>query len=99
MFKKRLKHKRLTSNQVGHKYGFRSGLEEQIADELRGLRVLYEFEETKLKDTKPQKIQTYTPDFYLPKQKIILETKGLRMTEDRQKMKRITEQHSDKDMR
>ncbi len=99
MFKKRLKHKRLTSNQVGHKYGFRSGLEEQIADELRGLRVLYEFEETKLKYTKPQKIHTYTPDFYLPKQKIFIETKGLFMTADRQKMKLIKEQHSDKDIR
>ena len=99
MFKKRLKHKRLTSNQVGHKYGFRSGLEEQIADELRGLRVLYEFEETKLKYTKPLKVHTYTPDFYLPKQKLFIETKGLFTSADRQKMRLVKEQHPDLDIR
>nr|WMM95260.1 endodeoxyribonuclease I [Methylophilales phage MEP432] len=99
MFRKRLKHKKLTSNQVGLKHGFRSGLEEAIADELRSLRVLYEFEETKLKYIKPVKTHTYTPDFYLPKQKIFIETKGLFTSADRQKMKLVKEQHPDKDIR
>ena len=99
MFRKRLKHKKLTSRQVGLKHGFRSGLEEAIADELRSLRVLYEFEETKLKYIKPVKTHTYTPDFYLPKQKIFIETKGLFTSADRQKMKLVKEQHPDKDIR
>ena len=71
-YRKRLRNKKLTSNQVGLVHGFRSGLEEQIATELRGLRVQYEFEETKLKYVKPTKTHTYTPDFYLPKQKIYI---------------------------
>jgi hypothetical protein len=98
-YKKRLRNKKLTSNQVGLVHGFRSGLEEQIADELKGLRVQYEFEETKLKYVKPQKTHTYTPDFYLTKQKIYIETKGLFTSADRQKMKLIKEQHPDKDIR
>ena len=98
-YKKRLRNKKLTSSQVGLIHGFRSGLEKQIADELKGLRVQYEFEETKLKYVKPQKTHTYTPDFYLTKQKIYIETKGLFTSADRQKMKLIKEQHPDKDIR
>ena len=91
-YRKRLRNKKLTSNQVGLVHGFRSGLEEQIATELRGLRVQYEFEETKLKYVKPTKTHTYTPDFYLPKQKIYIETKGLFTSADRQKMKLIKDE-------
>ncbi len=98
MFKKRLK-KKLTSRQVGVRHGFRSGLEERIADELRSYRVRYEFEETKLKYTKPEKIHTYTPDFYLPKQNIYIETKGLFTSQDRQKMRFIKEQHPNTEIR
>jgi hypothetical protein len=98
-YKKRLRNKKLTSKQVGLVHGFRSGLEEQIASELKGLRVQYEFEETKLKYVKPQKTHTYTPDFYLPNQKIYIETKGLFTSADRQKMKLIKEQHPNTDIR
>ena len=98
-YRKRLRNKKLTSKQVGLVHGFRSGLEEQIASELKGLRVQYEFEETKLKYVKPQKTHTYTPDFYLPNQKIYIETKGLFTSADRQKMKLIKEQHPNTDIR
>jgi len=98
-YKRRLKNKKLTSKQVGFTYGFRSGLEELIAGELRSQRVIYEFEETKLKYTKPQKEHSYTPDFYLPKLKIVIETKGLFTTQDRQKMRLIKEQYPDLDIR
>ena len=98
-YKRRLKNKKLTSKQVGFTYGFRSGLEELIAGELRSQRVIYEFEETKLKYTKPQKEHSYTPDFYLPKLKIFIETKGLFTTQDRQKMRLIKEQYPDLDIR
>jgi len=81
------------------RYGFRSGLEASIANELEKNSVAYEFEKTKLKYTKPQKIHTYTPDFHLLKKRIFIETKGLFTTQDRQKMKLIREQHPDLDIR
>ena len=96
MYRRKL---RLTSKQVGIRYGFRSGLEESIAKELKDNRVVYEFEKTKLKYTKPQKIHTYTPDFFLPAQNIYIETKGLFSTADRQKMKLIKEQYPELDIR
>ena len=89
----------LTSKEVGLKYGFRSGLEEAIADELEKAQITFEYEETKLKYIKPQKTHTYTPDFYLPKQKIFIETKGMFTTADRQKMKLVKAQHPDLDIR
>jgi hypothetical protein len=90
---------KLTTKQVGLKYGFRSGLEQHIAAQLRNLRVEYEFEKHKLKYVKPQKAHTYTPDFYLPNKKIYIETKGLFTTADRQKMKFVKEQYPDLDIR
>ncbi len=98
-FQKTYRQKQLTSKQVGLKYGFRSGLEEAIAAELSGNKVVFTFEETKLKYTKPQKIHTYTPDFFLPAQNIYIETKGLFSTADRQKMKLIKEQYPKLDIR
>ena len=96
---KRRANKPLTSNEVGLRYGFRSGLEERIANELETESVEFEFEETKLKYVKPQKTHTYTPDFYLPKQKIFIETKGLFTSADRQKMRLVKEQHPELDIR
>jgi hypothetical protein len=93
------KAKTLTSNQVGLRYGFRSGLEIAIASELDTKSVEYEFEKTKLSYVKPQKVHTYTPDFYLKKQNIFIETKGYFTTQDRQKMRLIKEQHPNIDIR
>jgi hypothetical protein len=59
----------------------------------------YTYEETKLSYVKPQKTHTYTPDFYLPKQKIFIETKGMFTTADRQKMRLIKEQYPELDIR
>lgn len=89
----------LTSKQVGIRYGFRSGLEEFIAESLADKNVAYTYEETKLQYIKPEKRHTYTPDFYLPKQKIFIETKGMFTTADRQKMRLIKEQYPDHDIR
>ncbi len=96
---RRRANKPLTSKEVGLRYGFRSGLEERIANELETESVEFEFEETKLQYVKPQKTHTYTPDFYLPKQKIFIETKGLFTSADRQKMRLVKEQHPEKDIR
>lgn len=53
----------------------------------------------KLKYTVPEKVRTYTPDFIVDGGRIIIETKGLFTTEDRQKMKLVKEQHPDLDIR
>ena len=91
--------RKLTSNQVGLKYGFRSGLEIAISEELDLNKVKYEFEKIKLKYTVPEKVHTYTPDFYLKEKDFFIETKGLFTSQDRKKMRFIKEQHPELDIR
>lgn len=90
----------LSEQQVGLKYGFRSGLEETIAAALEAKGVRFAFEEHKVKYEQPAKSRTYTPDFWLPykadltlpfaKQRgFFIETKGRWLTEDRQKHQHI----------
>ncbi len=64
--------------------GYRSGLEEKIAEQLRraGHPVLYEAH--KLHYTQPAKPRTYTPDFIL-KNGMVVESKGRFVAADRQK--------------
>jgi hypothetical protein len=66
------------------KHGYRSGLEERIAEQLDKLGVTYQYEEVKLKYVKPASEHIYTPDFVLPNG-IIVETKGRFLINDRQK--------------
>jgi len=73
-----------TSKQVAIKYGFRSGLEERIAEQLDQLGVEYTYEKLKLKYIRPASEHVYTPDFVLPNG-IIVETKGRFLAADRQK--------------
>ena len=91
--------RKLTSNQVGLKYGFRSGLEIAISEELDLNKIQYEFEKVKLKYTVPEKVHTYTPDFYLKEKDFFIETKGLFTSSDRKKMRFIKEQHPELDIR
>ena len=93
------KAQKLTSKQVGLRYGFRSGLEEAIASELDTKNIQYKFEETKLNYVKPQKVHTYTPDFYLVQSDIYIETIGYFTSQDHQKMRLIKEQHPELDIR
>ena len=75
--------------------GFRSGLEEKVADLFVELGVNYEYESTKV----PYVIQhNYTPDFLLPNG-IFLECKGFWEPEDRRKIKNVKEQHPELDIR
>ena len=83
----------LTSEQVGRKYGFRSGLEEQVGAELRAAGVDYTFEEMVI-EYEVHKVCKYTPDFVLPNG-IIIETKGRFTTDDRMKHRAIREQFYD----
>lgn len=90
--------KKASAEQQGRKYGYRSGLEDVVQKALDAKGVNYTYEEHTLcylPDPKPKK---YTPDFVLPNG-IIVETKGRWLTPDRIKMKLITEQHPDLDIR
>lgn len=87
---------------VGYKYGFRSGLEEYISDQLDLENIKYTYEEVSLSFTQPSKKRKYTPDFLLTKldgTQMFIETKGRFVREDRQKMKLIRHQYPDLDIR
>jgi len=89
---------RLTSKQVGAKYGFRSGLEDKISQQLTSAGVPFEYESTKIEYIKPERKAKYCPDFVLPNG-IIIETKGRYLTADRQKHILIKAQHPELDIR
>jgi len=84
------------------KHGWRSGLEEAIASDLKAKRVEYEYEAHTLEYLVPSRKAKYTPDFYITtksKKIIIIESKGRFLTADRQKMIRIKAQHPTLDIR
>lgn len=89
--------KNLTSKQVGLKYGFRSGLEERVAEQLRQAGIDPKFETIKL-PYHVEKTSTYTPDFPVHKT-IIIETKGRFQTVDRMKMLLVQKQYPQLDFR
>lgn len=70
---------------VGLRHGFRSGLEETNAEHLKAHGVKVIFEQVKIHYMVPSKGHTYTPDFLIPTNGIIVETKGRFMAEDRAK--------------
>ena len=82
---------------VGIKYGFRSGLEVRVANELKAQGVSFTYEEQKINYIKPQRESTYTPDFVIGT--LIIETKGRFMVADRQKHILIKNQHPELDIR
>eukprot|EP01037_Dinobryon_pediforme_P022146 gene22146-23205_t len=86
------------TSDVGLAKGFRSGLEDVVAEQIRkhGLEVAYET--MKIEFIRPSRKCKYTPDFPLPNG-IIIETKGKFDTDDRQKHLLVKAQHPDKDIR
>jgi len=89
-----------TSKSVGLRLGFRSGLEERTAAQLKaaGVQFRYEHKDDRIEYVKPAKVSRYHPDFCLPNG-IIVETKGRFVTADRQKHLLIRDQHPDIDIR
>lgn len=87
-----------SAKQVAIKYGFRSGLEERVAEQLDQLGVSYTYEKVKLKYIKPASSHVYTPDFQLPNG-IIVETKGRFLAPDRQKHLLVKRHNPDLDIR
>jgi hypothetical protein len=96
MLKKVTKNK--SSKWVAKKYGFKSGLEENVSTQIasRGLHVEYESE--KVSYTIPASEHTYNPDFKLPNG-IRIETKGRFVLADRKKHLLVKEQHPELDIR
>lgn len=80
------------------KLGFRSGLEEKVADQLKKSGVRFEYETTKIKYVVPESLHTYTPDFVFPNG-LIVETKGRFVVADRKKHLLIQKQHPHLDIR
>lgn len=94
-----LKTQKKTSKELrGLREGYRSGLEEVIADQLKASGIDVEYESDKIRYVKPARNATYTPDFKLPNG-IYIETKGRFVTADRQKHINIKEQHPHIDIR
>ena len=87
-----------TAKQVAIKYGFRSGLEERVAEQLDQLGVSYTYEKVKLKYIRPASAHIYTPDFVLANG-IIVETKGRFLAPDRQKHILVKRHNPDLDIR
>ncbi len=78
--------------------GYRSGLEEKIADQLRRAGEDVVYEQHSLAYKQPEKPRKYTPDFIL-KNGIIIESKGRFVTADRQKHLFIKADHPGLDVR
>ena len=79
------------------KYGYRSGLEEEIGKGLVSKGIDPHYESFKIKWT-DHKVRTYTPDFILPNG-IIIESKGRFVQADRRKHLEIKKQYPEYDIR
>lgn len=86
-----------TAAEVGLVAGFRSGLEDQLAEQLRANGIDAEYETVTLEYV-PDKPKKYTPDFVLPNG-IVVESKGRFVTADRTKHRLVKKQHPDLDIR
>jgi len=89
----------MTVRQVALKHGFRSGLEETIAKKLSADKVPFEYEKLKINFNQPEKKRSYTPDFQLLSNGIIIESKGRFLVADRLKHLWVKEQHPELDIR
>jgi hypothetical protein len=87
-----------SSKQAAIKHGWRSGLEERVAEQLDQLGVEYTYEKLKLKYIRPASEHVYTPDFVLPNG-IIVETKGRFLPADRMKHMMVKKHNPDVDIR
>ena len=82
---------------VARKYGYRSGLEDQLAEFLRKHKINFVYEKVKI-EWEDLAYCTYTPDFILDNG-IIIETKGRFTVADRRKHLCVKKQHPKLDIR
>ena len=88
---------RLTTER-GLREGYRSGLEERVAEELKTLGIPVLFETEVIEFEQPPKKRKYHPDFRLPNG-VLIETKGRFTSADRQKHIWIKQQKPEIDLR
>lgn len=88
-----------SAEHAGVVLGFRSGLEDVTAASLQRLGVSFTYEKLKVKFVHPARVATYTPDFVLTHNGIIVETKGRFEAADREKHLLVRYQHPDLDIR
>ena len=78
----------------GIKHGYRSGLEDRVSKQLKGLGVSFEYEVLKIEYEVHEK-RKYTTDFRILSNGIIVETKGRFLTADRKKHLLVKKQRPD----
>jgi len=83
---------------VAKKYGFKSGLEENVSKQIESKGIAVEYESEKVAYIIPASEHTYNPDFKLPNG-IIIETKGRFVIADRKKHLLVKQQHPELDIR
>lgn len=86
------------SKWVARKYGFKSGLEENISQQIESKGIEVQYESQKVDYIVPASKHTYSPDFRLPNG-IIVETKGRFVVADRKKHLLVKQQHPELDIR
>lgn len=79
--------------------GYRSGLEVQVASILNDAGVQFQFEALKVAYKVPETAHTYTPDFYVMSNGLLIETKGRFVAADRKKILLIKAQHPELEIR
>jgi hypothetical protein len=80
------------------KNGYRSGLETKVSEQLTKAGVKFEYEKLKIKYS-VNEVRTYTPDFVILSNSIIVETKGRFVAADRKKHLLIQKQEPFLDIR
>jgi|TARA_R100001129_G_scaffold19241_1_gene12217 hypothetical protein len=86
-----------SARQVARKNGYRSGLEDKVAEYLTFHKMKFLYEKVKI-EWEDLAYRTYTPDFILDNG-IIIETKGIFTVADRRKHLCIKKQHPHLDIR
>ena len=95
-------HSNNKQRQAAYKYGYRSGLELKVADQIKESKYPVRYETETLQYIVPQKNSKYTPDFIFTKKNgktMYVETKGRWTSTDRQKMKHILASNPGIDLR
>ena len=88
--------------QAAYKYGYRSGLELLVAEQIKETSYELRYETDVIKYTVPQRDAKYTPDFVFTKRNgnmMYIETKGRWTATDRKKMKHVLQSNPGVDIR
>jgi hypothetical protein len=88
--------------QAAYKYGYKSGLELKVAEQIKEAKYPVNYETEKLTYTVPAQNSKYTPDFVFQKKNggtMYIETKGRWTATDRKKMKHILASNPGIDLR